>query len=256
MRNPICPNGPGVGAGASVAAMNGRNFWYWFGGIWLAVGLPFLMLGGWFAWYELTLEQRLALSGRTAQGMVLVKSWGTGNSSGRQSDPRVKYRFTTADGKTIHAEATVTESAWDALREREAVEVSYLPGTPRANRIDGRPVQWVLPLVFSAVGGILTLIAGFILLKASANARFARRLRTQGLTAEAEISHVAPTGYMVNRVYQWAVYYRYRDHAGNEHEGRSPPMPEELARRWQPGDHVQVMFDRLRPGRSAWPEQT
>jgi hypothetical protein len=29
-------------------------------------------------------------------------------------------------------------------------------------------------------------------------------------------------------------------------------MPPQEAERWHPGDRVKVLFDRLRPGRSAW----
>ena len=236
---------------ASASPINPRNFWFWFGGIWLGVGVPFLLLGAFFAWNELTLESRLARAGQRAQGMVLVKSWGDGSDS-RHPNLHVKYRFTTAAGKTVRSDATVSEPVWEALREREAVSVTYLPDSPRTNRIDGRVVQWVMPIVFCGVGAVLTLLGGFVMLKAISAARFVRRLREQGLPVQAEVIEVTPTGYMLNRVRQWVVLYRYRDHAGIEHDGRSPAMPKEEAERWHPGDRVPVLFDRLRPGRSAW----
>lgn len=228
-----------------------RNFWFWFGGIWLVIGLPFLLLGAIFAWNELTLESRLKSGGMQAQGMVLVKRWGNASDS-RFRDFRVEYRFTTPGGKTVRSETVVSERAWQALREREAVSVTYLPDWPRTNRIDGRVVQWVMPVVFCGVGAMLTLLGGFVMLKAISTTRFARRLREHGFPVEAEVIEVTPTGYMVNRVRQWVVLYRYRDHAGIEHDGRSPAMPNEEAGRWHPGDRVTVHFDPLRPGRSAW----
>lgn len=239
---------------ASASLINPRNFWFWFGGIWLGVGLPFLLLGAFFAWYELTLETRLARAGQHAQGMVLVKSWGD-DSDNRHRDFRVQYRFTAAAGKTVRSETVVSERAWQALREREAVSVTYLPDWPRTNRIDGRVVQWVMPSIFCGVGAMLTLLGGFVLLKAISTARFARRLREHGFPVEAEVIEVTPTGYMVNRVRQWVVLYRYRDHAGIEHDGRSPTMQKEDAGRWHPGDRVTVHFDPLRPDRSAWTVQ-
>jgi len=144
------------------------------------------------------------------------------------------------------------ETAWDALREREAVSVTYLPDSPRTNRIDGRVVQWVMPSIFCGAGAMLTLLGGFVMLKAISSARFVRRLREQGYPVQAQVVEVAPTGYTVNRVRQWVVRYRYRDHAGIEHDGRSPPMRQEEAGRWHPGDRVEVHFDPLRPSRSAW----
>lgn len=165
--------------GKNRSLINPRNFWFWFGGTWLGVGLPFLLLGAFFAWNELTLESRLARSGQRAQGIVLVKRWGDGADS-RHRNLHVQYRFTTAGGETVRSEAAVSEPAWEALREREAVSVSYLADSPRANRIDGQVVQWVMPVVFCGVGAMLTLLGSFITLKALAGARFLRRLRERG----------------------------------------------------------------------------
>jgi hypothetical protein len=123
---------------------------------------------------------------------------------------------------------------------------------PRLNRIDGRLVQWIMPGIFCGAGALITLLGGFVVLRAKSGARFERRLREQGLTAEARIVDVAPTAYSVNRVRQWRVRYCYTDHAGVEHEGRSPPLAPEQAQRWSAGDRIQVRFDRLHPARSAW----
>lgn len=234
--------------------INPRNFWFWFGGIWLGVGLPFLLLGAFFAWYELTLESRLMRTGQHAQGIVLVKSWDD-DSGNRHRDYRVEYRFTTAAGKTVRNESNVSEAAWEALREREAIGVTYLPDSPRTHCVDGRGIQWVMPAIFCGVGVMLTLLGGFVVLKAVSTARFGRRLREHGFPVQAEVIEVTPTGYMVNRVRQWVVLYRYRDHAGIEHDGRSPTMQKEDAERWHSGDRVTVHFDPLKPGRSAWTKE-
>jgi hypothetical protein len=227
------------------------NFWYWFGGIWLAVGLPFLLLGAFFAWHEITLESRLALDGKQAQGTVLVKSWGQGSDS-RHRSLHVQYRFTTAAGRTVRSEATVSMAAWEALREREQVRVTYFADWPRMHRIDGQAVQWVMPAVFCGAGAMLALLGGFVMAKTISTARFARRVREDGFPVDAVVIEVVPTGYMLQRVRQWVVRYRYRDHAGIEHDGRSPTMPKEKAERWHAGERVTVHFDPLRPGRSAW----
>lgn len=234
--------------------INPRNFWFWFGGIWLGVGIPFLLLGAFFAWYELTLESRLKSGGQPALGMVLGKSWSDG-SEDRHRSFRVQYRFTTAAGKTVRNDALVSSAAWEALRERESIGVTYLPDSPRTHRIDGRVTQWVMPAIFCGLGTMLTLLGGFVVLKAVSAARFGRRLREHGFPVQAEVIEVTPTGYMVNRVRQWVVLYRYRDHAGIEHDGRSPTMQQEDAERWHSGDRVTVHFDPLKPGRSAWTKE-
>ncbi len=232
-------------------AVNPRNFWLWFGGIWLLVGVPFLLIGGFFAWNELTLEQRLAQAGQRADGLVLQKRWERG-ADGNFPAFHVRYRFATAEGKKVVSETEVSEQAWDALRERESLVVTYDADFPRLNRIDGRLAQWIMPGIFCGVGALITLLGGFVVLRALSGARFERRLREQGLTAEARIVEVAPTAYSVNRIRQWRVRYCYTDHAGVEHEGRSPPLAPEQAQRWSAGDRVRVRFDRLHPARSAW----
>ena len=229
--------------------MNPRNFWFWFSGIWLGVGLPFLLLGVYFAWDEFTLASRFARAGLRAQGIVLVKSW---DSDDRHPNFRVQYRFATAAGETVRTEATITEPTWEALREQEAVSVFDLPDSPRTNRIDGWVIQWVLPAAFCGLGALLSLLGGFVLLKAISAARLLRQLEEHGHSIDARVIAVAPTGYTLNLSRQWVVRYRYRDHAGIEHDGRSPPLPMVEAQRWQPGDRVSVLFDSMRPNRSAW----
>ena len=238
-------------SGQRLSPINPRNFWFWFGGIWLGVGLPFLLIGAYFAWDEFTLDQRLERSGQRVQGMVLVKKW-DGGSDGKHPSFHVRYRFNSAAGRAMVSEAEISEPAWVALREREPVGVTYLPDSPRTNRVDGRVVKWLMGAIFCAAGALLTLLGGFVMLKAIAAARLLRRLREEGNSTEAKVIEVAPTGYMLNRVRQWRVLYRYRDYAGIEHDGRSPAMPKETAERWHPGDRVKVYFDPLKPGRSAW----
>ncbi len=233
------------------ASNNPRNFWFLFGGIWLVVGVPFLLIGGFFAWNEFTLEQRLARAGQRADALVLQKRWERG-SDGKFPASYVRYRFATAEGKVVVSETEVSAQTWDALRERESIPVTYDAEFPRLNRIDGRLVQWIMPGIFSGVGAVITVLGGFVVLRTLSRTRFERRLREQGLTTEGRIVDVAPTAYSVNRVRQWRVHYRYADYAGIEHEGRSPPLSPEQAQRWNPGDRIQVRFDRLHPARSAW----
>lgn len=150
--------------------INDGNFWFWFGGIWLAVGLPFVLIGSGVGWYELTFEERLARGGAPASGVVLVKSR-DGGKDGRSPSFRVQYRFETARGETVRAEAVVSEETWESYHEQEAVSVTYLPDSPRTSRIPGRMVQWLLPSIFGALGALLTLLGGFVLLKARAMRR-------------------------------------------------------------------------------------
>ena len=137
------------------------TFWLWFGGIWLAVGLPFLLIGLSVTVSEQLRHRRLDAHGRVTEGRVLTKTL-----SGT-SDPvhLVGYRFTLPDGSTVRDEAQVDGATWDRLVELRSLRVTYLPGRPRTHRIEGEVRDWVFGAIFSGLGGIFTLLGGFVFLR-------------------------------------------------------------------------------------------
>lgn len=234
------------------ALINPANFWIWFGGIWLAVGVPFLAGGLYAGWQEFTIDERLEHDGMVARGMVVSKQIRHG-SSGSEPDYKVTFRFNTPDGATIRSEAAVDGQTWDALVEREPVAVRFLPDSPRQHRIPGRQSEhWILAAMFTGLGGLITVLGGFVVWRATSWRAFVQRVAREGFRVEAEVVEVRPCNYMINRVRQWMIVYRYRDHNGIEHQGKSPPMAPELAQQWQPGDRGEVRYGRDRPQRSVW----
>ncbi len=116
--------------GRSLAGAVQSPFWVLFGSIWLLVGLPFVLLAGYF----LVQERQLATTGRVVEAMVLTKDIG---GSGDNVNRSVTYRFTSADGQTIEGRSEVGESIWNSVTERGPVRIAYLPNRPAVNHVVG-----------------------------------------------------------------------------------------------------------------------
>ncbi len=230
--------------------LNPGNFWFWFGGLWLGVGSLFVAVGGFVLWQEATLTERLASNGATASGIVLSKRMRGG--SNQEPTFEVEYRFA-VDGGVTERTAKVDGATWDRLVEGEPVVVSYVRDAPRLHRIAGQSREELfLGAIFGAVGGVFAVAGALILWRAAARRALVQRLARDGWRVDGEVLEVSPTNYRINRMPQWAIRYRYRDHVGNAHEGKTPPMAQEEARLWQPGDRGEVRFARERPHRSVW----
>lgn len=228
------------------------NFWLLFGGLWLGVGCVFAATGSIVLWTEAQREARLARNGASATAVVLAK---TTSSRRRNSDATfgIEYRFTPADGAPREYSTKVDAARWGSLAEGDVFALRYVRDEPSVHVFPGeRRDQRVIGPLFAVVGGIFAVAGALILWRTMARRALAERLRVEGMSVEAEVTHVAPTNFRVNRMPQWAIRYRYRDHVGNVHDSRTPPMPQEEARRWQPGDRGEVRFDTAQPRRHVW----
>ena len=227
------------------------NFWFVFGGFWFAVGTLFGSIGGALVWQEWTLAEQLARDGATASGVVLAKSMQ--GASNQEPTFQVEYRFKSAEGTITERTVKVDGKTWDSLVEGGAVAVAYVRGAPSLHRLAGQyPNEIILGSIFSAVGSLFAIAGALILWRATARRRLEERLLREGPRAIAEVIEVMPINFRINRIPQWVIRYRYHDAFGKTHEGKTPPMPQEEARRWQPGDRGPVGFERDRPHRSVW----
>jgi hypothetical protein len=143
--------------------MTPRRFWLMFGGIFLAVGAPFLAIGVGHAIHQSLLAKRLDREGQQAQGLVLTREIREDDSG---STCRVSYRFSTPGGEPLTGSTEVDDQAWDALVERGPIQVTYLSGDPRSHVVTGQRRQVLLPAVFSVLGGILTVLGSMVLIRA------------------------------------------------------------------------------------------
>lgn len=221
-----------------------RHFWFWFGGIWLTVGLAFLLLAGFF----LREEQRFTRDSVTAEGTVLAKHVTGGGEDGIQHS--VTYRFTTPGDRGVEGRSEVSEEAWYGLAEGGPVRIEYLPDRPQVSRVAGTG-KTLLLLVFAIVGSVMSLAGGTILAVAAQKRRTRRRLLASGVAATAVVVDVSPTTFRINGRPQWRLTYEYRDYASQPHRG-SLHVDADDAASWKPGDAGRVMFDPNRPSSNAW----
>jgi hypothetical protein len=229
-----------------------RHFGLIFGGIWLVVGIPFL-IGGIAMWQH---EERFAAEAVTTEGKVLTRDIRTARSSSSSGSSTsteywVSYRFQVPDGTRYESSSKVDVHTWEGLREQGPVTVSYLTSDPATNRVAGEP-DWVGPGIMAGLGGFFSLAGGTIVL-VSLGKRLSRgRLLRSGMSAEATITAVEETSFSINRVPQWIIRYRYNDHRGRTYEDKSPYLSPQDANNWKEGDTGKVKYDREKSNKSLW----
>lgn len=228
------------------------KFWLLFGGLWLGVGLLFAAVGGLVLWLESEREARLARDGAGASAVVLAKKV-TGGGQNRERTFGIEYRFLGPDGAPREHAAKVDAATWRALSEGQAFDLRYVRDEPAIHAFAGeRREHRVIGPLFAALGSAFAVAGALILWRARARQALIERLRIEGMRVDGEVLDVGPTNFRINRIPQWAIRYRYRDHAGNVHESRTPPMAQEDARQWQPGDRGTVRFDTVHSKRHVW----
>src|SRR5687768_2315213 len=234
--------------------MNPKNFWFWFGGIWLVVGTIFLVVGISVGVYRSQLNDRLDKEGRTVDGIVLTKEiYTTSNKRRSRSSPsyRVAFRFVPREGEMVRGTADVTTEEWDLLEERGPIQVTYLPERPQSYRVTGQSQDVLLPIIFGVVGGVVGSIGGFIVYNAVGKRKREKELSRTGVTAEATITDIGPSYLRIKGVSQIKVSYHFQDGRGQTREG-SCTMSPEVAGNWSPGQKGQVRYDPRKPTANVW----
>ena len=227
-------------------AITHSSFWFWFGGLWLAVGLLFLGVGVGVGLYERGLAARLDAGGVRTEGVVLAKEISAPRD--RSVSYNVTFRFVDARGETIRGSAAVAAAAWDALVERGPIDVVYLPDRPQTYRVAGQSeADVVLVIVFALAGGVLTVVGGLIV----GNAVRTRRLARTGNVATGRVVAVQPGRLQINGILQWELRYRFQDASGRHHEGKCSLSPE-AAQAWAEGAVGRVRYDARKPRASVW----
>jgi len=222
------------------------NFWLWFGGLWLAVGLCFLGVGGGVGFYRSGLNEQLDKEGVRVQGLVLAKEISAPRD--RSATYNVTFRFEDANGRPIRGSAKLDLDAWDALAERGPIEIVFLADRPQTYRVFGQSdSDRVLAIVFSLVGAALAIVGGVIV----GNALRVRRIARTGAIALASVVDVRPGRLHINGIPQWEIRYRFRDASGRTHEGKTSMSPVD-ADSLKPGALRRVRYDARNPRANVW----
>ncbi|HUG74444.1 MAG TPA: DUF3592 domain-containing protein [Acidimicrobiia bacterium] len=225
-----------------------RSFWLLFGGVFLAVGLVFLLVG-----VPLMLgEQRFDAEAQAADGTVLTKTIRRANTDdGESTEYRVTYRFTTTDGRTIQDSDGIGVEAWETLTEQGPIAIEYLASDPETNRVAGAD-GWLLVGSFLGLGGLLAALGGAVSLVALRRLVAQRRLWRSGLRTQGQVIGIEETNVRFNGRQMWRFRYRYVDQRGQTQTGRSGLLSFTGATAWQPGDTGEVRYDPEHPERSLW----
>lgn len=234
--------------------INPKNFWFWFGGIWLSVGTLFFVVGLSVGVYQSMLSDRLEKEGQTVTGIVLTKEvHSTKSKSGSRSSTsyNITFRFAPREGEIVRGTAGVNAEDWDALEERGPIQVTYLPDQPQSNRVAGQSIEVLLPLIFSVVGAVVGSIGGFIVFNAAGTRRREKELSRTGMIADATITDIGPSYLRTNGVSQIKLRYRFQDAQGKSREGSCTMSPEE-AGTWPPGHTGKVRYDPRKPRVNVW----
>jgi|CXWL01.1.fsa_nt_gi hypothetical protein len=235
-------------SGLSLWTMVRRSVLLWVGTLFLILGLVFLTIGI----RTLLEEHAYKTQGLAMQAVVLDKTLVRAN---RQDNPHTRYlvvyRFTSANGEVSDRTADVPVEEWERLEPGQTFPVTYLPDKANSSRVPNGD-EWIAALVFSIIGGVFTLLGGGLAFFEARDLVRAVRVSHQGLITDGTVLRASPTSTSINRVPQWRVHYRYRDHFGRTQEGASHLMSPEEASAWKEGDHGSVRFDREQPEFSVW----
>ncbi|HTK09034.1 MAG TPA: DUF3592 domain-containing protein [Ktedonobacteraceae bacterium] len=131
------------------------------GGIFLLVGLPFMLIS-YFSYTSTTNFMQKAIS---THGTIVRCNWttttttttdssGTHSSTSTTCQPIV--RFQTQQGQQIEFIPNFSSSS---MNQGDEIQVSYQVDNPHDARISSFAALWLFPLIFGGLGGLLTLIA-------------------------------------------------------------------------------------------------
>lgn len=155
-------------------------------------------------------------------------------------------------GELVRGETHVSKDVWDTLEERGPIRVTYLPDQPDTYRVaDWSGEDIVLPLVFSALGGILAVLGGFVIFNSLGKRARDNELHRSGVLVEATVTDIGPAFIRINGVTQFKLRYRFQDAQGKTRKGSCTMSPEE-AGKWLPGHTGKVRYDMRKPRVSIW----
>ena len=222
----------------------------WLGTVLGVLGVVFAIIGVRDAYTE----RQYHTQGLTVAATVTDKSIERAKR-GENSRTRylVSYRFTSSEGQEVESSAEVPVEDWERLEAGQTFPVSYLPDAPGSSRAQGTGEDdWIAVYVFLAIGTVFTLLGSGLAYSDLRVILRTIRVSRHGLPTEGTMVTVRPTGTSINRVPQWRLSYRYRDHLGRTQEGASHLLSPEEASAWKAGDRGTVRFDRERPEISVW----
>ena len=222
-----------------------RSPQFWTGAIALLVATPLVVAG----MLQVSEEWRFARQGVSTDAMVLTKEIKLPGRNQQSRKYDATYRVMLPEG-AFENRVRLSYADWARLKEREAVEVVYLPEHPASNRLAGsRP--WLAAAFLTLLGSLFFSIGATFLRRSIRHARLEWRLRQHGAATGGVVIEVRDRQLKINGVRQWRLRYEYDDFRGGHHAA-THDLPEDEAMQWEPGAVGAVRYDPGRPTDAIW----
>jgi hypothetical protein len=218
---------------------------FWLGAIALIVASPLVIA----ALLQIREEWQFARTGVSTDGLILTKRI---TLPGRNQPSRryeITYRLTVPEG-AFEKRVKLSYDEWSRLRERQTVEVVYLPRNPVTSRLN-RSGEWMQSVVMGLVATLFFTIGATFFGRSLKRARLEWRLFQRGAAATATVIDVRDRRLKINGVGQWRLTFEYDDFQARRHSG-THDVPEDEARIWKVGDRGAVRYDPGRPADAIW----
>jgi hypothetical protein len=222
------------------------SFFWWFGLIWAGVGTPFCVIG------IMLLQADRHFNATAVPATATIVERGHSTTSKGDSSYWMRYVYHDQAGAEHVDTATVSWAVWRQHPDGSALQIRYAPERPASSKLsfDDAAAWWVLPLVFSSVGLVFGGTGWLLVLWTWGKIRARVVLLRTGMSAMATITAVEVNlSVRINGRHPRYLAYEFCDDTGRQHQGRSADLPPRLDNRWQAGDPILVVYDRLDPAK-------
>ena len=217
---------------------------FWLGAIFLVVSTPFVII----TLVQIAEEARFARNGVSTDGMILTKEIKPARRN-RKPGYEATYRLMVPEG-AFENRAQLPFDVWSRLRERQSVEVRYLPERPAMSRLTGSR-EWVAAAVLGLVGFLMFGVGAVVFRGSIRRAQLQWRLERRGAAANGTVIEVRDRNVAINGIRQWRLSYQYDDFQSRRYTA-THDMPEDEAQLWSVGDVGAVRYDPGRPADAIW----
>jgi hypothetical protein len=218
---------------------------FWLGATFLVVSTPFVIM----SLVQIVEEARFARSGISTDGMILAKAIKGSGRSQRSRTYEATYRVTVPEG-AFENRVRLSYDAWLRLKERQSIEVMYLPERPATSRLRISR-EWTGAAVLALVAGVFFPVGATLLRRSIRRARLAWGLEHRGAAAKGVIVGISDRRLEINEVRQFRLTYEYDDFQARRHTA-THDLPEDEAQLWNVGDAGAVRYDPGRPADAFW----
>jgi hypothetical protein len=169
--------------------------------------------------------------------------------SRRKNYDKVKYQFTTEDGKNINNEVVVSGGIGSDQRKGGNIKIIYDSNDPSKNQpYDNLLESSLLSLLIFLFPAIEIVMLYFCIKRAN---RINRLFRI-GMETKANVSYIRVTGRKNNKPSSATVEYTFKDGNNKNYEGRTKSAPYKNTHNITIGDEINILYNPKNPKETVW----